>query len=159
MLSYTGCNNTCKKHTDNDKNGVCDKCYSSVFVYFDFYSIGNLANKTADNRKLINYFKYAKQNDENAVLLSTGDMHKDDNSTNEWLNDLDFAASTVGNSDLQLGTEFVNSIAKNSDFPLLAINLYDSKNNCWKLNEKARDAESELLNKITDVIDKAITNN
>lgn len=39
------------------------------------------------------------------------------------------------------------------------INLYDSKNNCWKLNEKARDAESELLNKITDLIDKAITNN
>lgn len=120
----------CFEHKDDDSNGVCDKCYKSVFIYFDFYSIGELSNKYADKEKLTNYFKYAKQNDQNAILLSTGDMHSDQNATaTDWMNELNFDASTIGNDDFNFGKEFIENTTKIAEFPLLAINVYDSNTN------------------------------
>lgn len=131
ILSACGCNGgDCRKHADDDQNGVCDKCFQSVFVYFDFYSVGNLATKSADCEKLTNYFKYAEQNDTNAVLLSTGDMHTSADSTaTDWLNELGFDASAIGSSDLNLGADFTHDISKKSDFPLLAINVFNRDTN------------------------------
>ncbi len=131
IISACACNGGgCRKHIDDDQNGVCDKCFQSVFVYFDFYSIGNLAAKSADREKLTNYFKYANQNDTNAVLLSMGDMHASADSTiTEWLNELEFDASVIGTSDLKHGEEFIDDTAKQSDFPLLAINIFDRDTN------------------------------
>ncbi len=130
ILSACACaGGGCRKHIDDDQNGVCDKCFQSVFVYFDFYSIGNLANKSADREKITNYFKYAKQNDPNAVLLSTGDMHSsDDSDITNWLNELQFDASAIGNSDLSLGEDFIENFEDEAKFPLLAINVYDREN-------------------------------
>lgn len=128
LLCSVACGDSCKKHVDDNQNGVCDKCHQSVFVYFDFYSIGDLANKTADKDKLTDYFKFAKQNDQNAVILSTGNMSKEnDLSAIEWMNELDFSASAIGNDDFYLSEEFVSLSADNANFPLLAINVYDSK--------------------------------
>lgn len=131
LMCSCGCASSgCRKHIDDDNNGVCDKCYNSVFVFFDFYSIGNLANKTSDNEKLTNYFKYAKQNDTNAVLLSTGDMHgSTDSSTTDWLNQLDFDVTVIGNNELKLGQDFIKDTAQKSQFPLLAINVFEADTN------------------------------
>lgn len=116
----------CKNHKDDDSNGVCDKCYQSVFVYFDFYALGDLANKSAENDKLTDYFKYANENDENAVLLSTGNMWKlSDSATTDWMNELGFASITPGVSDFALGEDFIENTANASKFPMLAINVYD----------------------------------
>lgn len=130
LSSACSCGNGgCRKHTDDDKNGVCDKCFNSVFVYFDFYSIGNLANKTGDREKLTNYFKYAKQNDDNAVLLSSGDMHSSTvDGTTDWLNELQFDASAIGSGDLALGEDFIEDLEDEAKFSLLAINIYDREN-------------------------------
>ena len=58
LICSFGCGSSdCRKHNDDDNNGVCDKCFNSVFVFFDFYYVGNLANKTSDNEKHKNYFK------------------------------------------------------------------------------------------------------
>ncbi|MBE6810178.1 MAG: hypothetical protein E7521_03865 [Ruminococcaceae bacterium] len=129
LSSACSCGSVCRKHIDNDQNGVCDECFNSVFVYFDFYSIGNLANKTNDREKLTNYFKYAKQNDDNAVLLSNGDMHSSTvDDTTDWLNELQFDATAIGSGDLALGEDFVEDLEDEAKFSLLAINIYDREN-------------------------------
>ena len=129
ILSTCGCGNGCRKHSDENQNGVCDKCHQSIFVYFDFYSIGDLANKTADKEKLNDYFKYAKQNDENAVFLSTGNMSNTSSNFTDWMNGLNFNASAIGEDDFNLGEDYIESTTKNSNFPFLAINVYDRETN------------------------------
>lgn len=130
LLSYCGCAQSgCRKHTDSDNNGVCDKCHQSVFVYFDFYAVGNLATKTTDKETLTNYFKYAKQNDQNAVVLSLGNMYTNKNSdTTDWMNDLEFDAALLGDGDFALGSDFVKDTVKKSDFNFLAINIFNRDN-------------------------------
>lgn len=116
----------CKKHADDDNNGVCDVCYDSVFVYFDFYAIGDLADKSYDSDKLTDYFKYAKENDQNAVMLSTGNMWSDpDFAADKWMNELGFAAMTPGINDFVMGEEDIKDKADLTDFPFLAINIYE----------------------------------
>ncbi len=126
LICSCSCGQTgCRRHKDDDGNGVCDKCYRSVFVYFDFYALGDLASKSADNHKLADYFKYANENDENAILLSTGNMWEASDSTaTRWMNELHFAAMTPGVSDFALGKDFIKDTATASEFPLLAINVY-----------------------------------
>lgn len=130
VLGCCSCGQTaCRKHKDDDGNGVCDKCYQSVFVYFDFYSIGNLAKKTGDREKLTNYFKYVKQNDQNACILSVGNMHSADTSAlTDWMNEVAFDAALLGDSDFALGKDFVESTTQKADFPFLAINIYNRDN-------------------------------
>lgn len=127
LLCNCGCTQSgCKNHKDDDSNGVCDKCYKSVFVYFDFYALGDKASKTADD-KLEDYLNYSKQNDQNAVLLSTGNMWQvGDSSNTMWMNKLEFVAMTPGVSDFNLGEDSIRANAELAEFPLLAINVYDS---------------------------------
>ena len=126
LLCSCGCAQTgCKKHSDDDNNGVCDKCYQSVFVYFDFYALGDKTSKTTD-QKLEDYLNYSKQNDQNAVILSVGNMWQaGDSSATLWMNKLKFAAMAPGADDLKLGEDSVEANAQLAEFPLLAINIYD----------------------------------
>lgn len=112
----------CRKHKDDDANGVCDKCYQSVFVYFDFYALGDMSLKSSDD-KLEDYLKYSKENDSNAVFLSTGNMWKSDDDT-VWMNKFGFSAMTLGINEFDLGINGVRTNAKTAEFPLLAINVY-----------------------------------
>ncbi len=127
ILSIAACGEKgCRKHTDEDGNGVCDECFGSVFVYFDFYAIGDLATKTSDNQKLTNYFEYTKQNNQNTVLLSTGNMWRDtDSGATVWMNEMGFAASALGKKDFELGNVFMQKNVQKAKFPFLAINVYD----------------------------------
>ena len=141
-----GCENkasNCKQHTDSDDNGVCDVCFESVFVYFDFYSINDLHGKfsdTSDNigvDELTTYLKGVRQTDDNAIFLSAGDMWQgssESNMTNgliitDWMNELDFAAMAIGNHEFDWGSEFIEDNDELAEFPLLAINIYDRATN------------------------------
>jgi 2',3'-cyclic-nucleotide 2'-phosphodiesterase/3'-nucleotidase len=133
----------CKKHIDKDNNGVCDSCYSSVFVYFDFYNINDLHGKFADTDdnagvdELTTYLKNARENDENAIFLSSGDMWQGSPESNltsgfiitDWMNELDFAAMSVGNHEYDWGGKAIADNEAQAEFPLLAINIFDRKTN------------------------------
>lgn len=133
----------CKKHTDSDDNGFCDECRVSVLVYFDFYNINDLHGKLDDTDsnigvdELTTYLKNARLTDENAVFLSTGDMWQGSSESNmtkgliitDWMNQLDFAAMSLGNHEFDWGEQYIADNEEAAEFPFLAINVYDRKTN------------------------------
>ena len=135
--------NTCQQHVDQDDNGVCDLCYKSVFVYFDFYSINDLHGKLADADshigvdELTTFLKDQRQKDENAIFLSAGDMWQGSSESNltngliitDWMNELGFTSMTLGNHEFDWGEDAIILNAKAAQFPLLAINIYDRDTN------------------------------
>lgn len=130
IFGVVGCKDSGCTHTDSDNNGVCDSCYGSVFVYFDFYAIGDMANKLSNSAKIADFFLVAKQKDENAVILSTGGMNKSSEDTaTDWMNKLGFSASTLSVNDFDLGKDFLEDTAQKVNFKFLAINVYDSSDN------------------------------
>ena len=130
-------------HTDANSDDICDRCASSVIVYFDFYAINDLHGKfaDADNNigvdELTTYLKNARATDENAIFLSTGDMWQGSSESNmtkgqilvDWMNELDFAAMAIGNHEFDWGEEYVEANAKLAEFPFIAINIYDRQTN------------------------------
>ena len=133
----------CKKHADQDNNGVCDICDQSVYVSFDFYTINDLHGKLADADshigvdELTTFLKNARKNDENAIFLSAGDMWQGSSESNlttgliitDWMNALDFTAMTLGNHEFDWGEDAIKLNASAAEFPLLAINVYDRQTN------------------------------
>lgn len=129
----------CRQHTDADNNGVCDRCYASVFVYFDFYCVNDLHGKVADGEnhpgvdELTTYLRNARRTDEHMILLSAGDMWQGSSESNmtqgllmtEWMNELGFAAMALGNHEYDWGREAIEANANAAEFPFLAINVYD----------------------------------
>ena len=134
---------TCLQHVDDNSDGACDLCRGSVFVYFDFYSINDLHGKLADAEshigvdELTTYLKTARLNNPNSVFLSTGDMWQGSSESNltrgkimtEWMNDLDFAAMSLGNHEFDWGEDAIAENAEAAEFPILAINVYDRETN------------------------------
>ena len=126
-------------HTDADDNGRCDDCGISVLVSFDFYAINDLHGKFEDSLTQIGvdemtaYLRNAYRSDENAILLSSGDMWQgsyESNSTRgmiitDWMNDLDFVSMTLGNHEYDWGEEYIEKNAEAAEFPFLAINVYE----------------------------------
>lgn len=130
-------------HTDVDENGLCDKCEISVVVVVDLYTLNDLHGKFADTvlqpgvDELTTYLKTMKAVDDHVVLLSSGDMWQGSPESNntkgqivtDWMNELDFAAMTVGNHEYDWGEAPVKKNAETAEFPLLGINIYDRKTN------------------------------
>ena len=126
------------EHTDHNDDGNCDNCALSVLVALDFYSINDLHGKLADGDshigvdELTTYWKQ-KQETENVILLSAGDMWQgsaESNMTNgmiltDWMNELGFAAMTLGNHEYDWGEDAIIANAEIANFPFLAINIYD----------------------------------
>lgn len=133
----------CLQHSDSDENGICDVCYGSVYVYFDFYSINDLHGKLADADshpgvdELTTYLKQARNENKNSVFLSAGDMWQGSSESNmtsglimtDWMNELDFAGMALGNHEFDWGEEAIEQNAQAAEFPLLAINIYDRATN------------------------------
>lgn len=129
----------CTQHADANDDSVCDLCYQSVFVYFDFYTINDLHGKLddADSHpgvdELTTYLKNAQTTDQNAIFLSAGDMWQgssESNMTNgkimtEWMNAVGFAGMTLGNHEFDWGTDAIKENHAIAEFPILAINVYD----------------------------------
>lgn len=124
-------------HKDEDDNGRCDDCGISVLITFDFYAINDLHGKFEDSAtqggvdELTAYLRTAYRFDENAVLLSSGDMWQgsfESNATRgmiitDWMNELDFASMTLGNHEYDWGEEYIENNAEAAEFPFLAINV------------------------------------
>ena len=141
-------------HTDVDENGFCDKCEISVVVVVDLYTLNDLHGKFADTvlqpgvDELTTYLKTMKAVDDHVVLLSSGDMWQGSPESNntkgqivtDWMNDLDFAAMTVGNHEYDWGEEFVENNADAAEFPFLGINIYERKT-----NERVDYAEASVM--------------
>lgn len=133
---------TCN-HKDENSDDVCDICRISVLVTFDFYTINDLHGKLADTDdnigvdEMTTYLKNARQNDSNAIFLSTGDMWQGSSESNstkgkiivDWMNQLDFAAMAIGNHEFDWGEEYIATNAQFAEFPFLAINIYERKTN------------------------------
>lgn len=125
-------------HADNDDNGLCDGCDESVMTTFDLYSINDLHGKIADGDnhpgvdELTTFLKNAEQTDDNAIVIATGDMWQGASESNltggvlvtDWMNQMNFAAMTLGNHDFDWGEEAVCINEDVAEFPFLTINIY-----------------------------------
>lgn len=130
-------------HVDEDNDGYCDDCGEYVIILLDFYAINDMHGKFADTDsnigadELTTYLKASMAADDNAVLLSSGDMWQGSSESNmthglimtEWMNDLGFASMTMGNHEYDWGDEYINANAELAEFPLLAINIFDKETN------------------------------
>lgn len=135
--------NGCKNHKDANKDEICDVCKLSVIVYVDFYNINDLHGKLDDGDghigvdELTTYLKNARESDDNALFISTGDMWQGQAESNmtkgiimtDWMNEMDFTAMAIGNHEFDWGSEYIKNNADFAEFPLLAINIYDRATN------------------------------
>lgn len=142
-LLLAGCKEkVCQTHVDADGNDICDKCNESVIVVVDVYTINDLHGKLLDGAthpgvdELTTYLQNAKEQG-NVLLLSTGDMWQGSAESNltqgaiitDWMNELDFAAMTMGNHEFDWGEAPPEANEELAEFPLLAINVYDRQTN------------------------------
>lgn len=133
---------SCGGHADADNNGICDNCHSSVLVDIGFFALNDLHGKFADTDsqpgvdEMTTYFKSAAAQG-NVVLLASGDMWQGSSESNQthgaimvdWMNQLGFAAMTLGNHDFDWGSAAIAENEAIADFPFLAINVYDRGTN------------------------------
>lgn len=130
----------CTVHTDRDDDGNCDSCDALVLVTVDIYSINDLHGKFVDAElhpgvdEMTTFLRNAQMTQDHVILLSAGDMWQGSSESNmtrgylmtEWMNDLGFAAMTLGNHEFDWGEEPIEENAAIAEFPFLAINVYDA---------------------------------
>ena len=131
------------EHKDENDDGVCDDCNESVLLTLDVYSINDLHGKFADTDtqpgvdELTTYLKNARTQNENTIFLSSGDMWQGSSESNltkgkiltEWMNELNFSSMTLGNHEYDWGEAAIEANAQLAQFPLLAINIFDTTTN------------------------------
>lgn len=129
-------------HQDANDDGVCEVCCQSVLVTVDLYGINDLHGKLEDGDshigvdELTTYLRKA-QATQNTVLISAGDMWQGSAESNQthglimtdWMNDLGFAAMTMGNHEYDWGSDAIADNVEAAEFPMLAINIYDRTTN------------------------------
>lgn len=139
LCSCSRAEESCAAHIDGNADTLCDRCSQSVIVYIDLYSINDLHGKLADDTghigvdELTTYLKAARQLNDHAIFLSAGDMWQGSSESNmtkgliitDWMNELDFAAMTLGNHEYDWGGEYIAENSEFAEFPFLAINIYD----------------------------------
>ena len=130
-------------HVDGNDDGYCDHCSSDVTMIFDFYAINDIHGKFSDSEtqpgvdELTTYLKNAQAANENTILLASGDTWQGSSESNltkgqlftDWMNELDFAAMTLGNHEYDWGEEYIQANAEIAEFPFLAINVFDVQTN------------------------------
>lgn len=129
------------RHTDNNKDELCDECGISVIVRLDFYAINDLHGvfmDTSDNPgvdEMTTFFKNAYADDTAyEILLSSGDMWQGsvESSTNKgelmtkWMNEVGFVSMTLGNHEYDWGSAYIEKNAALAEFPFLGINVTDN---------------------------------
>ena len=131
----------CAEHVDQDLNDICDLCNGSVIITIDFYCINDLHGRVLDSGtqpgidEMTTFFQQAEQTDDHVVLLAAGDMWQGSAESNltrgqlitDWMSSLDFAAMALGNHEYDWGEEPIEANSAFADFPLLAINIFDTQ--------------------------------
>ncbi len=146
LFIFVSCNdshavgNCTDKHTDADKNGICDACSADVLVEFELFAVNDLHGKFLDSSsqpgvdELTTYLKSATSKNENTLIFSSGDMWQGSAESGlthgklitEWMNNLDFEFMTLGNHEFDWGDQPILENLELAEFPILAINVYDS---------------------------------
>ncbi len=127
-------------HADTDDNGLCDNCAGSVIVVLDFFNINDLHGKFLDSDSqpgIEELSTFLGSQTGNTVLLSSGDTWQGSSESNltygmlltDWMNEMDFAAMTLGNHEFDWGTDYIRQNQALAEYPLLAINIYDRSTN------------------------------
>ncbi len=133
-------------HADDDADGVCDNCKEDVTVTFDVFAVNDLHGKFSDTTtqpgvdEMTAYIKRTRAENPNTIVLSSGDMWQGSPESNltkgnvvtEWMNDVGFAAMTLGNHEYDWGEEYIAQNAELAEFPLLGINVFDPLTNVRK---------------------------
>ena len=141
--SSIGGGETDEEHQDEDNDGICDICQTSVVVTFDVYAINDLHGKFVDTDnqpgvdELTTYLKNAKARNENTIFLSSGDMWQGGSESNltkglivtDWMSEMGFASMTLGNHEYDWGEDAIITNESQAEFPFLALNIYDSATN------------------------------
>lgn len=161
LCMFSGCQNTSNQlsgddhtHIDADDNGVCDGCKTSVLVNFDIYAINDLHGKFADSDnqpgvdELSTYLRAAQFSNENTILISSGDMWQGSSESNltkgnimtDWMNDMGFAAMTLGNHEFDWGEDYIRANKEIAKFPFLAINIF-----CKDTGERAEYCQPSIM--------------
>lgn len=110
----------------------------SETVTVDIYGVNDLHGKLADTSaqsgvdELSTYLKQKRQAG-NVILLAVGDMWQGAAESNltggfivtDWMNQLGFAAMTLGGHEYDWGEEQIRRNEALAEFPFLAINIYD----------------------------------
>ena len=128
-------------HTDDNGDEICDGCGIDVTVELDIYAINDLHGVFMDTAEdpgvdeLTTFLKNAYDDPATyEILLASGDMWQGsvESSANrgqlmtEWMNDLGFAAMTLGNHEYDWGSDHVDQNAQLAQFPFLGINVTDN---------------------------------
>ena len=133
LLLLTGCGTPPSVNTETQENHL---------VRLDIYAVNDLHGKLADTDfqpgvdELSTYLKQAQQT-KNTVILATGDMWQGASESNltggfivtEWMNELGFAAMTLGGHEYDWGEEQIRRNEELAEFPFLAINIYNRETN------------------------------
>lgn len=126
-------------HVDTNNDGHCDFCMLALTVTVDLYAINDLHGKLLDGDshpgadELTSFLKSAREGDDHAIFLSSGDMWQGTSESNltrgkivtDWMNSLGFVSMTLGNHEFEWGEEYIGENLELADFPFLAINIYD----------------------------------
>ncbi len=127
------------EHVDTNNDGFCDFCSLALTVTVDLYAINDLHGKLIDGDsqpgtdELTSFLKSAREGDDHAIFLSSGDMWQGTSESNltrgkiitDWMNSLGFVSMTLGNHEFDWGEEYISENLALADFPFLAINIYD----------------------------------
>ena len=136
LLLLTGCDKAggTTESTDEHKE--------NTIVQLDIYAINDLHGKlvdTADQPGVDELSAYLKQAEQagNTLLLATGDMWQGAAESNltggnivtEWMNEMGFAAMTLGGHEYDWGEEQIRQNRELAAFPFLGINIYNRATN------------------------------
>lgn len=110
----------------------------SPIVTLDFYGFNDVHGNVLDTSLGVGIAKMStflkeKTADQNALLISSGDMWQGSLESNSnrgalmtsWMKYLDFTSMTIGNHEFDWGTDSIVNISNNYDLPILGINVID----------------------------------
>ena len=136
----TGTPGVDNEHVDANDDDYCDICSEYLIVVVDFYVFNDLHGNFCDSDsqpgvdEIGTYLDNMAKIDDHIILLSSGDMWQGSAESSitkgkilvEWMNILGFTAMTLGNHEFDWGEDAIRNNLAVSDFPFLAINIYDN---------------------------------
>lgn len=127
-------------HLDEDDNKKCDICQTDTIVNINLIAINDMHGMLEDSNsqpgvdELTTYLKqlYADPT-AHELLISSGDMWQGSAESGltkgaiitEWMNEVGFAAMTLGNHEFDWGIDYIWENKNLANFPLLGINIMD----------------------------------
>ena len=152
VLVLAGCGTNQKKITPSGGTEITGNPWVSI----DVFAVNDLHGKLVDTESQpgVDELSTYLQQMENTILLATGDMWQGASESNltkglivtEWMNDLGFAAMTMGGHEYDWGEEWIRENNRVAEFPFLGINVFHRAT-----DQRAYYCESSVLVEIDGV--------